>query len=297
MSDVLNAGSVMATGSNVLDKTIDFSVLAHVNMANPNGDPLSGNRPRNDFLDGHGVTTGERNRRWIRNRMQDLGCTILHQNPHRPMYDGQMSLKSRVEVAHPELMKLLKNKDKSDFIRACCETFTDVRFFGNAFTYWKNENPSVPCTVSVGEMRSISPIRVVNRKITKMVNGQNDSGKGKDTMGNSYKVFSGLYRMNGRISTQRAERSGFSWNDADMLKEILCTLFEEDMSAARPSGSMEVCRVYWWEHDTKNPKVTDFKVYRSLHVEPLVKDPCYFEDYQIQVDDIPGVKLEVIDLM
>lgn len=46
-------------------------------MANPNGDPLNGNRPRIDY-GSYGEITAECIKRKIRNRMQDLGYPILY---------------------------------------------------------------------------------------------------------------------------------------------------------------------------------------------------------------------------
>ena len=54
---------------------------------------------------------------------------------------------------------------------------------------------------------------------------------------------------------------------AAKIKEALCTLFENDASSARPEGSMEVCRVYWWEHDSKTPKYSSAKIHRLLHIK------------------------------
>ena len=51
---------------------IDFAVLVTVNKANPNGDPLNGNRPREDF-DGRGEISDVCIKRKIRNRLQDMG--------------------------------------------------------------------------------------------------------------------------------------------------------------------------------------------------------------------------------
>ena len=55
----------------VLSKKIDFVLFVSVKMANPNGDPLNGNRPRTDY-GGYGEITAECIKRKIRNRMQDL---------------------------------------------------------------------------------------------------------------------------------------------------------------------------------------------------------------------------------
>ena len=48
------------------------------------------------------------------------------------------------------------------------------------------------------------------------------------------------------------KKQEFSQEDAEALKEALKTLFENDSSSARPEGSMEVCRLYWWQHEEKN---------------------------------------------
>ena len=51
---------------------IDFAVLVTVRNANPNGDPLNGNRPREDY-DGFGEISDVCVKRKIRNRLQDMG--------------------------------------------------------------------------------------------------------------------------------------------------------------------------------------------------------------------------------
>ena len=48
---------------------IDFEVLVMVNNANPNGDPLNGNRPRETY-DGFGEISDVCIKRKIRNRLQ-----------------------------------------------------------------------------------------------------------------------------------------------------------------------------------------------------------------------------------
>ena len=58
---------------------IDFAVLVTVNKANPNGDPLNGNRPREDF-DGRGEISDVCIKRKIRNRLQDMGEEIFVQS-------------------------------------------------------------------------------------------------------------------------------------------------------------------------------------------------------------------------
>lgn len=54
---------------------IDFAVVFIVDKANPNGDPLNGNRPRQDY-DGHGEVSDVAIKRKLRNRLQDEGESI-----------------------------------------------------------------------------------------------------------------------------------------------------------------------------------------------------------------------------
>ena len=55
---------------------IDFAVLFTVEKANPNGDPLDGNRPRVD-VDGYGEMSDVCIKRKIRNRLQDMGEKVF----------------------------------------------------------------------------------------------------------------------------------------------------------------------------------------------------------------------------
>ena len=55
-----------------LENKIDFAIAFEVNNANPNGDPLNGNRPRTTS-EGLGEVSDVALKRKIRNRLQDAG--------------------------------------------------------------------------------------------------------------------------------------------------------------------------------------------------------------------------------
>ncbi len=61
-------------------------------------------------------------------------------------------------------------------------------------------------------------------------------------MGTKHRVGFAVYKVMGSVNVQLAEKTGFSQEDAEVLKEALKTLFENDASSARPEGSVEVCR-------------------------------------------------------
>ena len=53
-----------------LENKIDFAVILRVTKANPNGDPLNGNRPRIDY-DGYGEMSDVCIKRKIRDRLME----------------------------------------------------------------------------------------------------------------------------------------------------------------------------------------------------------------------------------
>ncbi|MEE3403248.1 MAG: type I-C CRISPR-associated protein Cas7/Csd2 [Acutalibacteraceae bacterium] len=284
----------------MLNHKIDFSVIITATNANPNGDPLNGNRPREAF-DGCGEISDVCIKRKIRNRLQDMGEKIFVQSDDR-CDDGCDSLHARANqnAALKEIMKG-KNTNRDEFAKAACAEWIDVRSFGQVFAFKGNEvSVGVRGPVSIQQAVSVSPVDIISMQITKSVNGESDkAGKASDTMGMKHRVSFGLYVIHGSINCQLAEKTGFSDEDAAKIKEALCTLFENDASSARPEGSMEVCRVYWWEHDCKTPKVSSAKVHRALNIELKdgVSAPRSFDDYNITLAEIDGVKPEIIDLM
>ena len=284
----------------MLEHKIDFSVLITATNANPNGDPLDGNRPRADF-DGFGEISDVCIKRKIRNRLQDMGEKIFVQSDDR-CDDGCDSLHDRIK-SNKALDKISKGKntDKNMFAETACKEWIDVRSFGQVFAF-KGDDVSVGVRgpVSIQQAVSISPVDIISMQITKSVNGESGkAGKASDTMGMKHRVAFGLYVVHGSINCQLAEKTGFSDDDAQKIKQALCTLFENDASSARPEGSMEVCRVYWWEHDSKTPKYSSAKIHRALHVDlkESITTPHSFDDYDVTLDSIDGVQPEIIDLM
>lgn len=272
---------------------IDFEVLVMVKNANPNGDPLNGNRPRETY-DGFGEISDVCIKRKIRNRLQDMGETIFVQSEERSD-DGCKSLADRAKN-NAEMQKALKDKDKDAYAKAACETWMDVRSFGQVFAF-KDDSVSVGVRgpVSVHSAFSVYPIAINSMQITKSVNSETKEKKSSDTMGMKHKVYSALYVIKGSINHQLAEKTGFSDEDAEKIKEALRTLFVNDSSSARPDGSMEVCRVYWWKHNCPMGQYSSAKVHKLVKITAKGDDPKEFEDYEINVDTLPGLSVEEIE--
>lgn len=277
---------------------IDFSILATVRKANPNGDPLNGNRPREDY-ESHGEISDVCIKRKLRNRLQDMGEEIFVQSDER-CQDGYKSLSERAKNCN-ELSGALKSKDSDSYAKAACEKWIDVRSFGQVFAFKdKSVSIGVRGPVSIHPGVSISPVEIMDMQITKSTNSEpnKDGKKSSDTMGTKHRVEFGLYRINGSINHQLAEKTGFTDEDADKIKEALRTLFENDASSARPDGSMEVCKVYWWRHNCAMGQHSSAKVHRSLEVKEkkdLINSPCSFEDYDVICHSLEGLEPEVYE--
>lgn len=282
-----------------IENKIDFKVVFSVTNANPNGDPLNGNRPRQNF-EGYGEISDVAIKRKIRNRLQDMGERIFVQSDDRAD-DGLKSLKDRVDSVE-ELKKIAADKKKADvtrFSEVACQTWIDTRSFGQVFAFKGLElSVGVRGPVSVQTAVSIEPIDINTMQITKSVNSVSEGGgKSSDTMGTKHFVDFGLYVFNGSINVQLAEKTGFTEADAEKIKEALITLFENDASSARPDGSMAVEKVYWWEHPSKMGKASSAKVHRSVSIakRPEVDRAKSVADYTITVEPIEGIKLTEID--
>ena len=279
-----------------LKNKIDFAVIVSVNNANPNGDPLNGNRPRVNY-EGLGELSDVSIKRKIRNRLMQANKKIFVQSDDNRV-DDYRSLRNRAEGT----IKKADMKDETKYREAACKEWIDVRSFGQVFAFKGGDEAGVSIgirgPVSVHPAFSVAPVldRISSTQITKSVSGEGDGSKrGSDTMGMKHRVDHGVYVFYGSLNPQLAERTGFSDKDAEAIKEAIQTLFRNDASSARPEGSMEVYKVYWWEHNSPNGQYSSAKVHRLLKVESTTDQPKSIEDYKITLGGLDGLNCEEID--
>lgn len=268
-----------------LQHKIDFAVIISVSHANPNGDPLNGNRPRIDY-EGLGEITDVCIKRKLRDRLQEQGIPIFVQSDDRKI-DSYTSLKARADGVLGKDTFNAKKTTKEIAAQKACSTWFDVRAFGQLFAFTaekkgskntegdaeneKAESVSIPIRgpVTIRTAFSVEPVCVTSTQITKSVNSEGDGSKrGSDTMGMKHRVDKGVYVFFGSMNPQLAERTGFSDADAETIKSVLPKLFENDASSARPEGSMEVLHVLWWQHSCKSGQYSSAKVHGSITVNP-----------------------------
>ena len=296
-----------------LKNKIDFALIFTVHNANPNGDPLDGNRPRTTY-EGLGEVSDVCLKRKIRNRWIDEGYSVFVQSDdRRAPGDHYRSLRERAEGCEalkrcqadstPRKKGERAAATREDYARIACETWLDVRAFGQVFAFKGGKGDESVDGMSVGIRGPVSihpafsteTVNVVSTQITKSVNletGANPDMKAPDTMGMKHRVERGVYVTYGSINVQPAEKTGFGEEDAQALKEALRTIFRNDATAARPDGSMEVVKLIWWEHNCPNGQYSAAKVHRSVQIE-ADKDGMP----RVSVDEtaIPGLKYTLID--
>lgn len=290
-----------------LQSKIDFAVILRVKNANPNGDPLNGNRPRTDYSN-FGEMSDVSLKRKIRDRLLEGwvlggknvndGNMIFVQSDDRKA-DEARSLRERAECVLGKDLGAPKTAEKA------CEKWLDVRAFGQLFALKSNKKAGkkkedgsdeegdtgvsigIRGPVTIQSAFSVEPIDISSLQITKSVSGEGDGTKrSSDTMGMKHRVDQGVYVFYGSMNPQLAERTGFSDADAEALKQVLPKLFENDEAAARPAGSMNVLKVVWWKHNCKSGQYSSARVHRTLTTMP---------DGQVEFANLDGLEPEVID--
>lgn len=207
--------------------------------------------------------------------------------------DGCMSLNAR-QNSFKELSDEIKKKRKADIEkckRLACEKWMDVRAFGQVFAFKGEEATfNVRGPVSLTLARTIDTITIKEYMITKSANGSDADGKDSSTMGRRYCVDRGVYVFRGSMFPELAKKTGFSDNDADKIKNAILTLMENDASGSRPSGSIALDRLFWWEHDERKRQKPSAKVFRSVRFYPTDSYPYY--EYDIVSD---GMEPEIYE--
>ncbi|WLE98106.1 MAG: type I-C CRISPR-associated protein Cas7/Csd2 [Candidatus Electrothrix communis] len=275
-----------------LKNKIDFAVILSVKHANPNGDPLNGNRPRVDY-EGYGEISDVCLKRKIRDRLQDKKQPIFVQSDEKKI-DGMPSLKARAESDEFGLGKDAFNRKKNtpdETAKLACAKWLDVRTFGQLFAFKGSgsDGVSVPIRgpVSIQSAFSVEPVSVTSTQITKSVSGEGDgTKKSSDTMGMKHRVDKAVYVTYGSMNPQLSERTGFNNDDAETIKSVLPKLFEGDASSARPEGSMAIEKVIWWQHNCKSGQYSSAKVHRTLTVH---------SDGSYDLENLEGLEPDIIE--
>lgn len=284
--------------SELINNRYEFVLLFDVENGNPNGDPDAGNMPRIDAETGLGLVTDVCLKRKIRNyvdiaKNESEGYDIYVREgailnvQHKKAY-------SATEII-PESKKLPKGKEEANKVKSfMCKQFFDIRTFGAVMTTEVNCG-QVRGPVQINFARSIDPIVQQEVTITRMaVMSEKDAEKKDREMGRKHIVPYAVYRAEGFVSANLAEKSGFTKEDLELLWEALVNMFDHDRSAAR--GKMSTRKLVIFEHETALGNASAHKLFELVEVsrKDLMRPPRAYSDYEVTVNTaaVPaGVKL------
>ena len=257
----------------------EFLFLFDCENGNPNGDPDSGNAPRIDPEDMHGLVSDVALKRRVRNYVQ---IARGNQMPNSIFIAHASNLNLPITRAYEEtggLPKAINSGDekkskatKKDVKRAkewLCNNFYDVRSFGAVMSTGANAG-QVRGPVQVSFARSIDPVLPLDLSITRMaVAGFEKKTHGvvddptmscselieleekvpEDklrTMGRKNLIPYGLYAAKGFISANLAQETDFSEDDLSLFWEALANMYDHDRSASK--GFMSCRGLYVFKH-------------------------------------------------
>ena len=257
-----------------------------VDGANPNGNPINANMPRQDYS-GYGEITDVCLKRKIRNYLMLTGHDIFVQTWDLST-DGCNGLQERQK----KFLGKIKEKDETALKNIYCNKWLDVRAFGQDFAFKKSgqEAMGIRGPVTITFATSIDPVEPEIYHISNAENrSETEEKRGSDTMGMKYAVRKAAYVFHGSIHPQLADLTGFSEEDAETIKTAILHMFEFDGTASRPAGTMDLHRLYWWTHSGGRGSCSPTKLFRSIKIESSKEWPYYTAT---QIDTIPNVRLE-----
>ncbi|HPY61126.1 MAG TPA: type I-C CRISPR-associated protein Cas7/Csd2 [Methanospirillum sp.] len=278
--------------SEIIKNRYEFVLLYDVENGNPNGDPDMGNMPRIDPQTGHGIVTDV----CLKRKIRDYVELVKEGVPGYEIYvKSGVALNDQHMKAYDKL-KVDPNKPGSKeklLTKFMCDNFFDIRAFGAVMTT-KINCGQVRGPVQINFSRSLDPIFQQEVTITRQTVTDPKEIEKKQTMGKKQIVPYALYRAEGYVSANLAEKvTGFSTEDLDLLWESLVNMFEHDHSAAR--GKMTARKLIVFKHDTKLGCCQSHVLFDKIKVEKIVENlpPRSYNDYKVTVEkDVPaGVEL------
>lgn len=283
--------------SEAIQNRYEFVILFDVENGNPNGDPDAGNMPRIDPETNIGIVTDVCLKRKIRNYVQtvkgeDAKGYRIYIKENAPLNKSDREACTYIGVEEGKL-KEAKKKDPDidrkvrDFM---CENFYDIRTFGAVMTTFIKSALNcgqVRGPVQLSFARSVDPVIPQEITITRVaITKEADAEKKNTEMGNKFIVPYGLYRCEGYVSANLAQRvTGFSEDDLSLLWEAILNMFEHDHAAAR--GKMSVRELIVFKHASALGEAPAYKLFETVTVSRKegVQVARKYADYEITVEE------------
>ena len=289
---------------NPIENRYDFTIIFDVECGNPNGDPDADNMPRVDVDTNKGIVTDVCIKRKIRNY-------IAMRYPAEDGFDiyvnrmGTLNSKDEKALTALKEQKIDKKNEEAFVIDYMCRHYYDIRTFGAVMTGFTRKETKLSGNagqltgpVQLSFAKSIDPIFPQCITITRCaITTEKDAENKKNEMGNKWIVPYGLYRMDGFISANKAQKTGFSEDDLEKLWDAIMNMFEEDRAAGR--GKMIVRKLIIFKHDNIFGNAPSHKLLEKVVIRKKegIDNPSSYADYEISIpeqENLPdGVTIEV----
>lgn len=279
---------------------VDFVGFIEVRNSNPNGDVDMGNMPRQND-DGYGYMTDVCIKRKIRDavalNMQDTeGYDLYIQNDYVALQTKAME---PVDAMDEEKFETMPADEKSAYLREyMLKKYFDIRAFGAVITtYTKNRwtDGQMKGAVQISFAESLEPIQPTELTITRVdVSTEKDKETKDHDMGAKWIVPYGMYRFEGHVSADLANKAGFTDEDLEALLDGIWNMYENNKSAAQ--SDITVKNLFVFKHDSRlgNCRFSDLD--KLIHIE-RTETPLGKKTYDIHLEgETPtGVEVKVFE--
>lgn len=277
-------------------KKVDFVGFIEVRNSNPNGDVDMGNMPRQND-DGYGYMTDACIKRKIRDavalNMQGAeGYDLYIQNDYVALQTKAME---PVNAMDAEKFEMMSADEKSAYLREyMLKKYFDIRTFGAVITTyttnkWTDGQVKGPVQISFAE--SVEPIEPTEITITRVdVSTEKDKAAKDHEMGTKWIVPYGMYRFEGHVSADLANKAGFTDEDLEALLDGIWNMYENNKSAAQ--SDITVKNLFVFKHDSRlgNCRFSDLD--KLIHIE-RAETPLGKKTYDIHLEGEAPTGVEV----
>lgn len=281
---------------------IDFIGFIEVRNSNPNGDIDMDNQPR-QHDDGYGYMTDV----CLKRKIRDSVALLKEGEPRYNLYiaNDEMALESKAmsvitDNGGYERIKEMAPEEKHAFVKKeFINKYFDVRAFGavvTTFTKDKYLDGQIKGPVQITFADSIEEITVEQLTISRVaIQTEKDLKEKKQELGKKWVVPYAVYKFEGHISANVADKTGFNEEDKDVLLEAIWKMYENNKSSS--SAGISMLKLFVFEHSSKYGDCNFRKLSNAIHVNkihPEIGKPYY--DVNLIESDIPSsIKVDVFE--
>ena len=281
---------------------IDFIGFIEVRNSNPNGDIDMDNQPR-QHDDGYGYMTDV----CLKRKIRDSVALLKEGEPRYNLYiaNDEIALESKAtsvitEHGGYEKIKEMSSEEKHAFVKnEFMNKYFDVRAFGavvTTFTKDKYLDGQIKGPVQITFADSIEEITVEQLTISRVaIQTEKDLKEKKQEIGKKWVVPYAVYKFEGHISANVADKTGFNEEDKDVLLEAIWKMYENNKSSS--SAGISMLKLFVFEHSSKYGDCNFRKLSNAMHVDkiqPEIGKPYY--DVSLIDSEIPSsIKVDIFE--